>query len=230
MRKALFRLGTMSKKESTSIILVIALAFLMTGCSKNDNRKLPILGRKTVETRIVNGETITDTINHTIRNFAFYDQDSVLISNKTFNDKIYVADFFFTTCPTICPLMKAQLLRVYDNFKKEDDLLILSHTIDPEHDNVRVLKDFASRLDVSSKKWHFVTGERDKIYEIAQSSYMVTAMEDNDEPGGYIHSGAFILVDKSRHIRGLYDGTNAQDVDRMIKDIKLLLREYEVLD
>ena len=230
MRKALFRLGTMSKKESTSIILVIALAFLMTGCSKNDNRKLPILGRKTVETRIENGETITDTINHTIRNFAFYDQDSVLISNKTFKDKIYVADFFFTTCPTICPLMKAQLLRVYDNFKKEDDLLILSHTIDPEHDNVRVLKDFASRLDVSSKKWHFVTGERDKIYEIAQSSYMVTAMEDDDEPGGYIHSGAFILVDKSRHIRGLYDGTNAQDVDRMIKDIKLLLREYEVLD
>ena len=123
--------------------------------------------------------------------------------------------------------MKTQMLRVYNEFYDEDRLLILSHTIDPEHDNVEVLHEFSRRLGVNSNKWHFVTGEKEDIYEIGQNSYMVTAMEDENEPGGFLHSGAFILVDKNRIIRGIYDGTDATQVDRLIKDIPKLLLENE---
>jgi protein SCO1/2 len=137
-----------------------------------------------------------------------------------------VADFFFTSCRTICPKMKTQLLRVYDSIQNFDDVVILSHTIDPEHDDVPRLHEFASRLGVESAKWHFVTGEKDSIYNLAQTSYFVTAMEDSSEPDGFIHSGAFLLIDKQRRIRGTYDGTSEEDVNRLIKDIKILRKEY----
>lgn len=201
---------------------------LLTGCSRTgQNGKLPFLGRK--EVRPVNNDgTVTyDTLFHTIADFSFTDQDSVRVTNETFDGHIYVADFFFTTCPTICPIMKTQMLRVYEAFEDNDDVLFLSHTIDPEYDTVALLHDFAERLGVSSKKWHFVTGPRENIYDIGQNSYMVTAMEDENEPGGYIHSGAFILVDKERHIRGLYDGTDENEVNRLMRDISRLLGEYE---
>jgi protein SCO1/2 len=137
-----------------------------------------------------------------------------------------VADFFFTSCRTICPKMKTQMLRVYDSIQSMPDVLILSHTIDPEHDTVALLHDFAERLGVSSAKWHFVTGEQDKIFQIAQTSYFATAMADATEPDGFIHSGAFLLIDKERRIRGKYDGTLEEDVNRLIVDIKRLHKEY----
>ena len=105
--------------------------------------------------------------------------------------------------------------------------MILSHTIDPKHDSVEVLREFAERLGVSSETWHFVTGDQDEIYDIGQTSYMVTAMEDKDEPGGYLHSGAFLIIDKQRRIRGIYDGTKEEKVDLLLKDIDILLKEYE---
>lgn len=207
-------------------LISIILFFIISGCSEAGNTKLPILGRKSIQERIVNGTVKTDTIYHRIDDFTFTNQDSLEVTNSTFENKIYVADFFFTTCPTICPIMKTQMLRVYERFKDNEGVLFLSHTIDPEYDTVALLHDFAERLGVSSKKWHFVTGEKEYIYEIGQNSYMVTAMEDENEPGGYLHSGAFILVDPDRHIRGLYDGTKEDQVDRLISDIPKLLSEY----
>ncbi len=207
-------------------LLFIILFFIIAGCSDPNNKKLPILGRKSIQERTVNGTVKTDTIYHRIDDFIFTNQDSMEVTNSTFQNKIYVADFFFTTCPTICPIMKTQMLRVYEQFKNNDAILFLSHTIDPEYDTVALLHDFAERLGVSSKKWHFVTGQKEYIYEVGQNSYMVTAMEDENEPGGYLHSGAFILVDPDRHIRGLYDGTKEDQVDRLISDIPKLLSEY----
>jgi len=207
-------------------ILFSILFLLIAGCSAPNNKKLPILGRKSIQERTVNGTVKIDTIYHRIDDFKFTNQDSIEVTNSTFQNKIYVADFFFTTCPTICPIMKTQMLRVYEKFKNNDGILFLSHTIDPEYDTVALLHDFAERLGVSSKKWHFVTGQKEYIYEIGQNSYMVTAMEDENEPGGYLHSGAFILVDPDRHIRGLYDGTKEDQVDRLISDIPKLLSEY----
>ena len=214
-----------------SIYFAFLIAFCFSSCSSDStNDKLPIYGRREAVTKTVNGENVTDTSYHQIPNFSFVDQDNKEITPATFNDKIYVADFFFTTCPTICPIMKTQMLRVYEKFKDEDEVLLLSHSIDPVHDSVAVLKDFAERLGVKSNKWHFVTGNKDHIYEVGQKGYMVTATDDPNEPGGYLHSGAFILVDKGKKIRGIYDGTKEEEVDRLMRDIPKLLNEYKKAD
>ncbi len=193
----------------------------------NTTNELPILGNKKFVDKEVNGEVVKDTIYHTIRDFAFVDQDSNLVTNETFSDQIYVADFFFTSCPTICPLMKQQMLRVYEAYENESEVAILSHTIDPKHDTVAVLKDFAEKLGVKTEKWHFVTGNKDSIYDIGETSYLVVANEDENAPGGYIHSGAFLLVDKQRRIRGVYDGTIPEQVDILINDIGRLIKKNE---
>ena len=203
------------------LLSVISLLFLLPSCqqTENEDKSLPILGRREV--------VDNDTIYHQIADFAFVDQDSAMVTEATFEDKIYVADFFFTSCPTICPIMKTQMLRVYEVFENDPAVAFLSHSIDPEHDTVAVLKEFSDRLGVESDKWHFVTGKKADIFKQGQTSYMVTAMEDASEPGGFIHSGAFILVDKDRHIRGVYDGTKEDQVDKLIEDIRVLKNEYK---
>jgi protein SCO1/2 len=205
-------------KFQTTGMLFLTIGLLISGCIKQKEERLPIFGERSVEG--------TDTVYHTIADFAFVNQDSVQVTNKTFQDKIYVADFFFTSCRTICPIMKTQMLRVYDSIQNMPDVTILSHTIDPEYDTVELLRDFAERLGVESNKWHFVTGEKDKIYKIAQTSYFATAMEDKSEPDGFIHSGAFLLIDKQRRIRGKYDGTKEEEVNRLITDIRKLRNEH----
>lgn len=192
---------------------------LVSSCIQKKEVPLPILG----EREVVNG----DTVYHTIRDFVFIDQDSAAVSNDTFKDKIYVTDFFFTSCRTICPIMKTQMLRVYDSTLNDPDVLLLSHSIDPEYDTVALLHDYAERLGVKSSKWHFVTGVKDSIYNIAQTSYFATAMEDKSEPDGFIHSGAFLLIDKDRRLRGKYDGTKEADVNRLLADIARLKKEYQ---
>jgi protein SCO1 len=201
------------------VVWVVCSVQFMACSLKREEKPLPIFGERTV-----NG---TDTIYHTIAPFQFVNQDSAFVTNETFRGKIYIADFFFTSCRTICPLMKTQMLRAYDSLKNDDDVLILSHTIDPEYDTVALLRDFAKRLGVESSKWNFVTGVKDSIYKIAQTSYFATAMEDAAEPDGFIHSGAFLLLDKQQRIRGKYDGTVEEEVNRMLVDIRKLRREYE---
>jgi protein SCO1 len=197
---------------------LIVGGLLFVSCVTKEE-KLPIFGQREVAG--------TDTVYHKIAPYSFVDQDSSIITNETFKDKIYVADFFFTSCRTICPVMKTQLLRVYEATSEMPDVLILSHTIDPAYDTVALLYDFAERLGVDSERWHFVTGVKDSIYKIAQTSYFATAMEDKTEPEGFIHSGAFLLIDKQQRIRGKYDGTKEDEVNRLIVDIKRLRRETE---
>jgi protein SCO1 len=117
------------------------------------------------------------------------------------------------------------MMRVYDVIKSDPEVLLVSHTIDPEYDTVGLLHDYADRLGVKSNKWHFLTGSKDSIYYLAQTSYFVTAMEDETDPDGFIHSGAFLLVDKKGRIRGKYDGTKDDDVNKLLKDIEILKKE-----
>lgn len=200
---------------------VCAAIMMQMACTpkKKEDEKLPVFGERIIEK--------DDTIYHTIPDFSFVDQDSAVITGKTFDNKIYVADFFFTSCRTICPIMKTQMLRVYDSIKNNSNVLLLSHTIDPEYDTVALLHDFAERLSVKSDKWHFVTGVKDSIYHIAQTGYFATAMEDKSEPDGFIHSGAFLLIDKEKKIRGKYDGTKEEEVNRLLGDIERLEKEYD---
>jgi protein SCO1/2 len=211
----------------TRIFAVSVVLVFLTLCTAPE-KKLPILGYRDVNMVEKNGETIADTIYHTIGDFRVHNQDGNVITNATFSDKIYVADFFFTTCPTICPVMTAQMLRVYDQYQTNDKVKLVSYTIDPKHDSVSVLKEYANKLEVSSNTWHFVRAGKDSIYNLAEKSYMVRAAEDQFAPGGFIHSGAFALVDPKRRIRGLYDGTRPEDVDRLIAEIRILLKEIEM--
>jgi protein SCO1 len=191
----------------------------MAGCSGKE-KPLPIFGEREV--------VGADTVYHTIADFEFLNQDSLLVTKETFKDKMYVADFFFTSCRTICPIMKSQMVRVNEAIKNMPDVLILSHTIDPEYDTVGLLHDYAERLGAKSNKWFFATGKpKDYVFDIAQTSYFATAMEDKSEPDGFVHSGAFLLIDKEKRIRGKYDGTVEDDVNRLIEDIKRLKKEYE---
>ncbi len=214
-------------------ILALSIGFIfILSCGKKaldknvKSHKLPYYGEPAITSHEENGKLIPDTIYPTIPEFSFTNQDGKEVTNKTYDGCIYVSDFFFTTCPTICPKMKAELLRVYEAFKNESRVKILSHTIDPEYDTVEVLHEYASRLQVSSDRWNFVTGDKDSIYDIAEY-YLCSAEEAPNEPGGFIHSGALVLVDTQKHIRGLYDGTRPEEVDQLIKDIPILLSEQK---
>lgn len=195
---------------------IVFVYFVVLGCQQN--KKLPFLGPKEIGKQ-------GDTLYHTIPDFKFLNQDSLWVSEKDMVGKIYVADFFFTTCPTICPKMKSSLLRIYDKFAEDVRVRILSHTIDPEYDGVHVLKEYAKKLNIASPRWNLLTGKKTDIYRLGEKSYMVTTQEDANEVGGFVHSGAFILVDQNRHVRGIYDGTKDEDVTRLIEDMGLLLKE-----
>lgn len=212
--------------STLSFLLISLLFFQCQPAVDNKESKLPILGNKHVEEKTVAGEVVQDTVYHTIADFSFINQEGDTVTNASVDGKVYVADFFFTTCPTICPIMKKEMLRVYEKFGDNPDFKILSHSIDPTHDTQEVLNDYAQKLGVeNAKTWNFLTGDQEKIYEIGQTSYLTTAMADQQEPGGFLHSGAFLLVDQQGHIRGVYDGTKSDQVDKLIADIPKLLSE-----
>ncbi len=191
--------------------------FLLTACQEGP-KTLPILGNK--------DEVDGKTIYHEIPDFEFVNQDSMPITNKTFEGKAYISDHFFISCPTICPKLSKSMLRIHDKFKADPNLLLLSHSIDTKYDTIPRLKKYATNLGVTSDKWHFVTGEKDAILNIAED-YFNVALEDTDAPGGYNHSGRLILIDKNRRIRAFCDGTDSESVNKFMVDIQHLLNEME---
>lgn len=202
----------MNKYSLWMLLLIAGLA----ACNGEEKRTLPILGERDV----VNG----DTIYPTVPDFAFVNQDSQLVTNATFAGKIYVVDFFFIHCPTICPKVKANGVRIYEKYKGDPRIVILSHSIDVRNDTVAALKRHADKLGVGAPQWHMVTGAEDEIYGVADN-YFSVATKNPEAPGGFDHSGRLILVDKNRHVRSFCDGTDAADTDRFMEDIDLLLEE-----
>ncbi len=168
-----------------------------------------------------------DTIYHTIAPFSFINQDGKAITDKDYEGKIYVVDYFFTTCQTICPKMTTELLRVQQKFAHTNGLVqILSHTVDPENDSVLVLKAYSEMVHADTKNWNFVTGDKKALYDMARTSYLLNATEGDGGQDDFVHSELFILVDKEKHIRGIYDGTNIKEVNNLLDDIKVLMAEY----
>ena len=208
------------KKLLLFLLFPVVLAISCSSPSEktSETAELPILGERYVDDN-------QDTVYHSIADFAFINQVGDTIRKEDMVGKIYVADFFFTTCPTICPVMKKEMLRVYEQFKGDPNFRILSHSIDPSHDTQAVLKDYAEKLGVpDAATWNFLTGDQEKIFEIGQTSYLTTTMADDMEPGGFLHSGAFLLLDQQGRIRGVYDGTKTDQVDRLLADIPKLLK------
>ncbi len=195
----------------------VVVFILLWSCQTQSETKLPILGIPDITE---NG----DTLHHTIPEFNFIDQNGEPVTKETVEGKVYIADFFFTSCPSICPIMTREMKRIYQQFEEEDQLMFISHSIDTRHDSVPVLKAYADRLNIDHDKWKFVTGDKSEIYSIA-NDYFNVAFEDEDAPGGYDHSGRFILIDLNGHIRAFCDGTDPESVDVFMKDIRKLLRE-----
>lgn len=201
------------KRLSLPLILGLFMALLtFTGCGETSKTE----NEAPQELRVMNQKALPP--------FSFMNQDSQMVSESDVAGKIHVMDFFFTSCPTICPRMKANMLTVYEEYEKNDDVVLVSHSIDTRHDSVPVLKEYAEKLEVTAPRWNFVTGEKEAIMGIARD-YMVTAIDDSLAPGGYAHSGALILFDRERNIRGYYDGTSADETQDLIRDMKRLLND-----
>jgi protein SCO1 len=205
---------------------LIAACFILAACNSTE-KKLPILGEREPVEKVVDGKTVVDTIYQTIPAFSFLNQDSVLLTDKAFNGKIYVADFFFTSCTSICPIMHRNMLKVYEEFKGNNEVGILSHTIDFKYDTPSRLKAYAEKLGISGNQWQFVKGSKDSVYALAEKNYLVAVAEDKAAADGFVHQGWFILVDKQKRLRGAYDGTKADQVEKLIGDMKILLKEKE---
>ena len=204
----------------------IALILLLGACKLNSNKTtLPIYGNRQAVTTTANGQSVTDTVYQTIPAFKYINQYGDSTGSKNLDGKIYVADFFFTSCPSICPIMQRNMLNVYNAFKNNADFKIISFTIDPKHDSVPVLKNYADKLGVTGNSWWFLRGDRDSVYRIASNSYLVGVSQDSTAAGGYVHQGYFVLVDKQKRVRGSYDGTDMKQVSQLIDDIKILQAE-----
>ncbi len=162
---------------------------------------------------------------HTIADFSLVNQNGKVITQANYKDKIYVADFFFTTCQTICPIMTDHMVQIQKAMIDDDDVMLLSHSVTPQIDSVAQLKSYAELKGVNDSKWNLVTGDKKQIYELARKSYMAVKTGGNGDEYDMIHTENFMLIDKKRQIRGYYDGTNPEDIQRLLEDIEILKNE-----
>ncbi len=216
---------------SNSFLLINLLGFL--SCSNQIQKNEKAAEQKIAQKRLlpIFGEyslgANKDTLFHRISDFSFINQFGDTITEKAVSRKLYVADFFFATCQSICPKMSTQLARIQDTFQQDSMLLLLSHTVNPEYDDVKALHEYGRNYGAVRNKWHLMTGNKKSIYELAKTSYLVNALEDDGTEQGFLHSETFLLIDTARQIRGIYDGTDSLDVNRLIKDINLLKTEMD---
>ncbi|RXR33501.1 SCO family protein [Flavobacterium piscinae] len=188
-------------------------------------KKLPIFNPSDVNPELVDSTVQHISKYHTIADFKFTNQNGEMITQKNYEGKIYVADFFFTTCPTICPIMQDNMVEIQNTFKDVSEVMLLSHTVMPHIDSVPVLKKYALEKGVMDSKWNLVTGDKKDIFYIARKSYLAVKTETEGELYDMVHTENFILVDKQRRVRGFYDGTKKEEIKRLIGDIRFLLEE-----
>ena len=187
---------------------------------------LPIYQPAEVNEKLVDSSIIHVSKYHKISDFILTNQNGKEITQADYKDKIYVADFFFTTCQDICPVMTKNMYELQEELKNDNEILLLSHTVIPEVDTVKRLKEYAIENNVDDSKWNLVTGDKKQIYELARKSYL--AVEDsNFNEFDMIHTENFMLIDKEKQIRGFYDGTNSEEINRLLKDIEILKQSYK---
>lgn len=210
--------------------LIAMLAFSMIGIGVfyqllTPQKKLPIYNPVDVNPRLVDASVQHVRKNHTISNFELINQNGEKVTAQTFQKKIYVADFFFTRCGTICPVMTSNMEIVQKEFLNDSEIMLLSHSVTPVMDSVPVLKAYAAAKGVLSDKWHLVTGAKKEIYNLARKSYFAVLDEGDGGDQDFIHTEQFVLIDKKKRIRGYYDGTDLEAVQRLISDIRVLQQE-----
>lgn len=195
--------------------------FLLLSCVESSNIDLPIIGPSDFKNELVDNK-VNKEQSHFVSDFELINQNGDTITNKDYEDKIYVVDFFFTRCGSICPIMTNNMMKIQDNFLENDNLMLLSISVTPNIDNVATLKKYAKSKGVINSKWNITTGNKKHIYELARKSYFAVLKKGDGGLQDFIHTPNFILIDKKKQIRGIYDGTDDTEIKRVIKDIKTL--------
>ncbi|MGI2107504.1 SCO family protein [Shewanella frigidimarina] len=215
-------------KMLLNLIRIFAVVFIMPAMAvphgEQELAELPYYGSAEFTPHWFKSDSPELADFHQVPEFSFTDQQGESVTLDTVKDKIYVASFFFTSCPGICPRMRSQLSKVQNEFLNDDDVIIISHSIQPGNDTVEVLQQYAQKNGIKAQKWHLVTGEREQIYALARNAYF--ANEDLGEfvsNEDFLHTENLVLVDKNRHIRGIYNGLNNTSVTNLITDMKLLM-------
>ena len=206
-----------------SILCIIIIAIIYNVL--NVKKPLPIYQPAMVSEELVDSTIQYQRKYHKIADFSLVNQNGETITQKTYKDKIYVADFFFTTCQTICPIMTDHMYQIQKEIINDDDIMLLSHSVTPKIDSVAQLKKYAVKKGVIDRKWNLVTGDKKQIYELARKSYLAVKNDGTGDEYDMIHTENFMLIDKKRQIRGFYDGTNPEDIERLLEDITNLKKQ-----
>ena len=217
---ARFRLFFIVLLALSSVIIVLMYQAL------KPEKRLPVYQPSMVNPELVDSTLVYVKKYHSIADFKLINQNGDTISQADYADKIYIADFFFTTCPTICPVMTANMADIQQIIKGDDEVMLLSHSVTPEIDSVPQLKKYALEKGVIDAKWNLVTGDKKQIYELARKSYLAVLDDGDGGPYDMIHTENFILVDKEWRIRGFYDGTSSEEVTQLLEDLKVLKSSY----
>ncbi|WP_340076379.1 SCO family protein [Leptobacterium sp. I13] len=210
-----------------TLLILSAIIIMLFYDALKPKERLPIY-----QPAMVNSELVADSIQHikryhTIADFKLVNQNGDTITQEDYHDKIYVADFFFTTCPSICPIMTANMADIQKEILNDDEVLLLSHSVTPKIDSVPQLKKYAVEKGVMDNKWNLVTGDKKQLYNLARKSYLVAKTTGDAGPHDMIHTENFVLVDKQKRIRGFYDGTDEEAMKKLMKDLALLKKEYQ---
>lgn len=220
----------MNKAIIVIVILIIgvATAYFMTKNSQ-DVKQLPIIQPKDIKKEMVDPSLLEKGIGHRIGEFSLINQDGENITLADVKGKVFVAEYFFTTCMTICPKMTEQMTRVQAAFRNNENVKMLSFTVNPDYDDVDILKEYSEKYNALAGQWHFLTGTKEELYGLARKSFFVLkpaeAANLGDAGSDFIHTNNFVLVDRQLRIRGYYDGTSPDEVSELIADIQLLLKE-----
>jgi len=218
------------KSRNTLIFLIVfsAIVIPVFYFLVKVDEKLPVYNPADINPKLVDASIRNKTKNHTVGNFKLINQNGETITNETYKDKIYIADFFFTRCQTICLVMAYNMSELQEHYKNDNDVMFLSHSVTPTIDSVSVLRAYADKKGVIDGKWNVTTGKKKHIYDLARKSYFAVLDEGNGDENDYdfIHTENFVLIDKEQRIRGSYDGTKKENMQKIIDDITLLKKEY----
>ncbi|WP_073177086.1 SCO family protein [Flagellimonas flava] len=219
-------MSTTLKAVKIPFLIVIIGILMVVSIFPNQKAELPVFGPKDFHPDLVDSETQQVASHHTVSDFNLTNQNGELITQSTYDNKIYVTDFFFTRCPSICPIMSNNMGKLQKEFINNDDVMFLSMSVTPEMDSVPILKEYARKNGVLDSKWNVTTGDKKHIYDLARKSFFAALDYGDGGLQDFIHTPNFVLVDKKRQIRGVYNGTDPDEIQRLIEDVRLLTHRF----
>lgn len=220
-----FNIFNKSFRNITLVLIIFAVSVLIGYQLLNPKERLPIYSPSDVNPKLVDFSKQHIKTNHKIADFSLINQNGDTITQKDYKDKIYIADFFFTRCPTICPIMSSNMKKLQEMYKDDNEIMLLSHSVTPVIDSVPILRMYADAKGIIASKWNITTGNKKHIYNLARKSYFAVLDEGDGGLQDFIHTEQFVLVDKKRQIRGFYDGTSSKDIEKIKEDIEILKEE-----